>query len=111
MPVNNLQPLRVKKGDPSLEEHQNLYPDKNGLIRFEISQGKRIEIDLGKPMAGYLLVKNDYRPLPFGSTLDLEKGMFCWLPAPGYYGTFRLVFALEGPDGQITRKDILVKIR
>jgi hypothetical protein len=111
IPVNNLQSLRVIKGDPSLKENQNLYPDKNGLIRFEISQGKRIEIDLGKPMAGYLLVKNDYRPLPFGSTLDLEKGMFCWLPAPGYYGTFRLVFALSGPDGQITRKDILVKIQ
>lgn len=107
----NLQPLRIIKGDTSLEERQNLYPDKNGLIRFEISQGKRIEIDLGKPMAGYLLVRNDYRPLPFGSTLDLGKGIFCWLPVPGYYGTFRLVFALSDPHGQITRKDIVVKIR
>lgn len=111
IPVNNFQTIRVIKGDHSLKGRQNLYPDKNGLIRFEIRQGERIEIDLGKPMAGYLLVGNDYRPLPFGSTLDLEKGMFCWLPAPGYYGTYRLVFALSDPDGQVIRKDVIVKIQ
>ncbi|MGD2093177.1 MAG: hypothetical protein PVH61_43855 [Candidatus Aminicenantes bacterium] len=111
IPVKNFQPLRVIKGVDSLQEQQNLYPDKNGLIRFEIKPGERIEIHLGKPMAGYLLGGNDYRPLPFGSTLDLGKGVFYWLPAPGYYGTYRLVFALSGPDNQITRKDIVVKIR
>lgn len=109
--VKNFQPLRVIKGDHSLKGRQNISPDKNGLFRLEIRQGERIEIELGKPMAGYLLVGNDYRPLPFGSTLDLEKGVFCWLPAPGYYGTYRLVFALSGPDSQMIRKDIVVKIR
>jgi hypothetical protein len=111
IPVKNFQPLRIIKGDRSLKGQQNIHPDENGLIRLAISQGQRIEIDLGKPMAGYLLVGKDYRPLPFGSTLDLGKGMFCWLPAPGYYGTYRLVFALSGPDGQMTRKDIIVKIQ
>jgi len=111
IPLNNSQPLRVIKGDRSLKGRQNLYQDKNGSIRVEISQGERIEINLGKPMAGYLLVGNDFRPLPFGSTLDLEKGMFYWLPAPGYYGTYRLVFALAGPDSRMMRKDIEVKIR
>jgi hypothetical protein len=111
LPLNNSQPLRVIKGDRSLKVQQNLYQDKNGSIRVEISQGERIEINLGKPMAGYLLVGNDYRPLPLGSTLDLEKGMFCWLPAPGYYGTYRLVFALAGPDSRMIRKDIEVKIQ
>jgi hypothetical protein len=110
-PLNNSQPLRVIKEDRSLKGRQNLYQDKNGSIRVEISQGERIGINLGKPMAGYLLVGNDYRPLPFGSTLDLEKGMFYWLPAPGYYGTYRLVFALAGPDNRMIRKDIVVKIR
>ena len=111
LPLNNSQPLRVIKEDHSLKGQQNLYQDKNGSIRVEISQGERIEINLGKPMAGYLLVRNDYRPLPFGSTLDLEKGMFYWLPAPGYYGTYRLVFALAGPDSRMIRKDVEVKIR
>jgi hypothetical protein len=111
IPVKNFQSPRVIKGDHSLKGQQNLYPDKNGLIRFEISQGEQIEIDLGKPMSGYLLVGNDYRPLPFGSTLDLEKGTFYWLPAPGYYGTYRLVFALSAPDGQMIRKDVIVKIQ
>lgn len=111
IPVKNFQPPRIIREAHSLKGRQNIYQDKNGLIRFEISQGERIEIDLGKPMAGYLLVGNDYRPLPFGSSLDLGKGMFYWLPAPGYYGTYRLVFALEGPDGQMTRKDIVVKIQ
>jgi hypothetical protein len=111
IPVKNFQPLNVIKGDHSFKERQNVYPDKNGLIWFEIIQGERIEIDLGKPMAGYLLVGNDYRPLPFGSSLDLEKGAFYWLPAPGYYGTYRLVFALSGPDGQMTRKDVLIKLK
>lgn len=111
IPVKNFQHLRVIKGDHPLNGRQNVYPDKNGLIRFEIKQGERIEIDLGKAVAGYLLVGNDYRPLPFGSTLDLEKGVFYWLPAAGYYGTYRMVFALSGPDGQMNRKDIVVKIQ
>jgi hypothetical protein len=111
IPMKNSEPLRIIKGDHSLRGRQNIYPDKNGVIHLEIRQAEPIEIALGKSMAGYLVVGDDYRPLPFGSTLDLEKGVFYWLPAPGYYGTYRLVFALEGPNGQMTRKDITVKIQ
>jgi hypothetical protein len=90
---------------------QNTYIDKNNMIYLDVRQVEPIKIELGRPMAGYLLINGNYRPLPLGSTLDLEKGVFYWLPAPGYYGTFQLVFALSGSGGQLIRKDVIVKIK
>ncbi|MCX6560648.1 MAG: hypothetical protein NTZ26_09035, partial [Candidatus Aminicenantes bacterium] len=42
--------------------------------------------------AGYLIVGDELRPLPIGSTLDSDAGVFSWLPGPGFLGDYRLVF-------------------
>jgi hypothetical protein len=41
---------------------------------------------------GYLIVGDELRPLPIGSTLDARTGIFSWLPGPGFLGDYRLVF-------------------
>jgi hypothetical protein len=41
---------------------------------------------------GYLIVGEELRQLPIGSTLDSSLGIFSWLPGPGFLGAYKLVF-------------------
>ena len=41
---------------------------------------------------GYLVANGTLRDLPPGSHLDSVSGVFTWAPAPGHFGTYRLVF-------------------
>jgi hypothetical protein len=41
---------------------------------------------------GYLVVGDELRPLPIGSTLDAGRGILSWQPGPGFLGDYRLVF-------------------
>ncbi len=50
---------------------------------------------MGRPASrweGYLIVGEELRALPIGSTLDAVAGVFSWLPGPGFLGDYRLVF-------------------
>ena len=44
---------------------------------------------------GYLKVGGELRPLPIGSTLDREKGIFYWQPGPGFLGEYDFLFIQE----------------
>ena len=46
--------------------------------------------------------------LPVGSTLDAKNGIFYWLPAPGFLGTYSLNFAVT--DGRLRSRPVTVKI-
>ncbi len=41
---------------------------------------------------GYLIVGDELRRLPIGSTFDSAAGIFSWLPGPGFLGDYQLVF-------------------
>jgi hypothetical protein len=41
---------------------------------------------------GYLKVGQELRPLPIGSTLDRNKGIFYWSPGPGFLGEYEFLF-------------------
>jgi hypothetical protein len=112
------EPIAVKKGFDETIEPREIYPDKNGIITIEIKELQRIEIHLqGKRglalMSDYVgcqVVGHQLRPLPIGSFLDREKGIFYWQPGPGFIGNYRLVFIEETADGYITRKNIFITI-
>jgi hypothetical protein len=36
---------------------------------------------------GFLVIGDQLRSLPIGSTLDTKGGIFTWQPGPGFYGT------------------------
>ncbi len=66
---------------------QTVYPNENGIIAVEIKELERVEIHFpASPV-------NNVSPLPIGSTLDKEKGVFYWNPGPGFLGDYELVFA------------------
>lgn len=60
---------------------------------------------------GYMLQEGKLYPLPTGSTLDSENGIFYWQPGYGYMGRFPLVFVKEGTDGKLVREDVTVNIK
>jgi hypothetical protein len=50
------------------------------------------------------------KPLPIGSTLDTDNGIFCWLPGAGFLGKFNLVFIEKDPNGELTRRNVTVNV-
>ncbi len=61
-------------------------------------------------LKGYLVVGDECRPLPIGSTLDSEKGIFSWQPGHGFLGSYELVFVGNGENGALVKKRIHLKI-
>ncbi|MCP4152459.1 MAG: hypothetical protein GY757_32270 [bacterium] len=59
---------------------------------------------------GYLRVGDRLRPLPIGSTLDTEKGLFYWQPGPGFVGDYEFIFIIGQPSGEPVKKIIAIKI-
>jgi hypothetical protein len=103
----------VKKGYHPQVEPQRIYPDDNGMITIEIEKLERIVIQLGMNGAkysGYLLVGNQSRPLPIGSTLDMRRGIFYWQPGPGFCREYRVVFTAEFPNGEKYLRYVTIKI-
>jgi len=47
---------------------------------------------------GYLKVGEELRPLPIGSYLDERKGIFYWLPGPGFLGEYNFIFIDENKE-------------
>jgi hypothetical protein len=132
IPVDHSAPVTIKKGYDTDAEPGIISPDDEGMSTIEIKELERIEIHLSegtrglaplpdaplnnfhRPLtnnfSGFQLVGNQVRPLPIGSFLDIEKGIFYWQPGPGFLGRYNLVFLETGPNGVMTKKNIFVEI-
>jgi hypothetical protein len=94
-------PIRVKTGYHKNIIPQMVYSNEEGTFHYEIKELERIEIQLDKNIShGYLVVGNEYRSLPIGSSLDTKKGVFYWLPGPGFLGHYKLVFVGNKETGE-----------
>jgi hypothetical protein len=126
----NIEPVKIKKGWEQRAETLEIYPDRAGTITIEINQLERVEIHLSKnpgnvehvdrkvigagdrarEWQGFLLVGEQLRKLPIGSRLDTGKGIFYWMPGPGFIGTYRLVFVGVGQNREMNKKIIIIKL-
>lgn len=78
--------VEVIKGYRENARPQMVGPDKNGIIRIEIKELERVAIHFpASPI-------DNLSPLPIGSTLDRERGIFYWIPGPGFIGNYDLSF-------------------
>ena len=57
-----------------------------------------------------MLAGNKIYPLPIDSTLYTKNGTFSWIPGPGFYGNYRLVFIVKDQHGELSKQEILVNI-
>lgn len=105
----NFQSIKYKKGYRKDIETRGAELDKNGLAVIEIKEVERIEVYLGAAVSsGYMVVGEELRPLPIGSTLDVKKGKFLWQPGPGFIGDYNLVFIVK--DKNSVKNKLLLKI-
>ncbi len=85
--------------------------------RLTIKELDLVEMDLkiGKKSSnvyysGYSLVGGQLRALPIGSTLDGEKGVFYWHPAPGFIGEYHFLFIQSDQKGLLSWKKVTISI-
>ena len=112
LPVS-FEPRNMKRGFNLKTEPEVVQLDNYGTIHIEIREVEGIEVDLGKGRSyrGYLVVGDELRLLPIGSTLDARTGKFSWMPGPGFVGTYDLVFIEEDNFGVTIRIPIQMTIK
>jgi hypothetical protein len=106
-PVDHPGAVRIRTGYDNNEPYE-IYPDEKGIISIEIKELERLEIRFFDEENSTL---KNITPLPLGSTLDAEQGIFYWSPGPGFVGNYRLVFIETDLHGNMTRKDIMISIQ
>ena len=127
VPPDHSSPIRVKTGyNQNIKPHMQ-FPDETGSITIEIKELERIELRLFEgtrglaPLAnspglptnnriGFQVVGDQLRTLPIGSTFNPQTGIFCWVPGPGFCGTYRFVFLEEKQNREWRKTFITVRI-
>ena len=115
LPADYSVPIDVKRGYEYDVELEALYPDEKGFRYFSIKELERVEIHFvdytsALEYFGFQVVGEELRPLPVGSTLDREKGIFYWQPGPGFYGDYEFVF-LKTENDEVKKIKLKVNIR
>jgi hypothetical protein len=117
IPIDSM-PVGVKRGYNAAAPLLTVYPDRKGFHAVRVRESEPMHVHLdefdnhhpGTEFSGYMIVADALKPLPVGSTLDREKGIFHWLPAPGFLGEYRLVFIKEEEPGLMTRKELIITV-
>jgi len=117
IPLDYSGPVTLKKGFDRESITQKVYPGDNGITSLSIRELERVVIYLDGPgtaensasqdYTGYLASGDHLTGLPAGSTLDKTRGIFYWMPGPGFIGTYNLIFINPTGDRQ---KKITIRI-
>lgn len=113
IPVNALESIKIKKNFRANNGFRAIAADEKDTFNIKIRELERIVIELSSEstiMGGYTIIGNKLRPLPIGSTLDTRKGIFYWQPGPAFIGEYRFVFVEKIQNGEMRRKNVIVKI-
>ena len=89
----------------------------DGMRRVSAVERDRVEIRIDPSgqakgdYAGYLVVDDQLRELPNGSSFDPSRGAFYWQPGLGYVGNYDLLFVRKGADGVQERIPVRVSVQ
>jgi hypothetical protein len=109
--------VEVKKAVSADPFPELAFPEMTGEVLVQARETEPIEVRLanqftyqGGSYEGYVVVNDEMRPLPIGSTLDAARGVFRWQPGPGFVGTYDFVFIRKLPEGWKTRIPVRLTI-
>jgi hypothetical protein len=110
--------VEVTKAAAEDQTPQLVFPEWSGEIVLETKETEAVEVrlanqftdNLGGTYEGYVVIAGDMRPLPIGSFLDTNRGVFKWQPGPGFVGNYELVFLRSIPGGFKTRVPVRLRI-
>jgi hypothetical protein len=111
-------PVGMIKGyntGPEPMEIEMISPDEQGMITIEARELDRVELRFGdegqvRKLSGWLVVGDQFRPLPPGTKLNPDTGTFCWQIGMAYVGRYRLFFIEEDQYGNQTGRYVSVNI-
>ena len=114
--LDNTTPVGIVKGyetNAELAELEMIYPNDQGMRTVEIKQLERIELHFGRErkISGWMVVGKQLHPLPIGSYIDPDGGIFCWQTGTAFLGKYQLIFIEKDPYGNPIGKNIVVKIK
>lgn len=140
IPFDYSTPVRFRKAYNKHIKSQIMYPDNRGRISIKIKEMERIVLQLSDSnfnddlesfsslqlthntkhptlknassarYSGYMVVESYLKPLPIGSFLDVERGVFYWQPGAGFVGNYQFVFIEIGKYGNLSKRNIAVSI-
>jgi Leucine-rich repeat (LRR) protein len=95
--------------------HRLLQLPEENPVKLQTIEQERIELTLAGDesviQAGYMVVGDELRSLPVGSTIDYLGNTFYWQPGPGFLGHYPLLFILKEPGKQLTKKWVHIRIK
>jgi uncharacterized repeat protein (TIGR03803 family) len=90
-------------------------PTGDGSVVVRGEEIDRLEVHLGARAGtshtGHLRVAAQLAPLPVGSTLDQNSGLFTWAPGVGFVGTYDLVFVRWEGARAVERREIRIVLQ
>lgn len=130
LPIDYRSPAYARTGFSSEGPFEAVFPDVKGALDIDVEIDDRVELRMNEaefpspgvstlPEArdsrtvkfeGYLVVGDELRPLPVGSTLDRKTGVFYWQPGPGFLGTYNLVFIRLDSGLPSEKRQVTVRI-
>jgi hypothetical protein len=113
IPIDRTGSIGVIKGFDGESVPMETAPGPDGIFDISIAELDRVEILLDPAAAGmprwygYRLFGSELKPLPAGSTLDAERGIFYWAPAAGFVGDYELLF-MDNAGDNVRRLNIII---
>ncbi|MGE5342516.1 MAG: hypothetical protein ACM3SY_13650 [Candidatus Omnitrophota bacterium] len=91
--------------------------EESETVHIEVKEMERVEFHLstegfnGKSIEGYMKVGDRFKPLPIGSTLNHNQGVFYWGLGPGFIGEYHLVFFGKDENEHYRKKHVFIDIK
>ena len=97
----------------TLEPSSDFQVVEQGAIAIEVEEMEPVEIRFKTKAQGQIRFfgwgEQEWETLPMGTSLKHEDGVFCWIPTPGFLGTF--VFNFACTDGTYISKAQQVRVK
>jgi hypothetical protein len=109
--------VEVTKAASEDQTLETIFPEWSGEIRIRTRETEQVELRLASQFddsmatyEGYVVVDGRMRPLPVGSSLNVNTGTFKWQPGPGFIGHYEFVFLRTSENGTKTRIPVDLRI-